>query len=496
MNPDKILAIALGSVMAIPAAKADLTANLLAYYDFEQTGSAGLANKAPGATAFNAVRAGDTLHIDWATGSDATGPGFPGKVDYTGTISGVSDRSLMLVGKSLNLDDDRDEYLQIPISTADLGGSFTIAAWHILTPGASNASGRYQVFESSSNFDISWGTSATSFTTPQPSYNYLAYLNEGASFGKNGVETAIWQHVVHSFESDGTTTTLRVYVNGQFIGSRTAPTAGMDIPSIVFGRHRTNVAQDREWDGMMDEIAIWNRALSANDTSELFLRGVDSLTLTANLATANKGFIGVSPSDPAHGSTLGTELYNLGAEASISASASPGYIFNGWSGTFAGKPASFTHIVTASVSSVANFTQDTTDTDNDGLSNYQEIVVRFTDPEDADTDDDGLTDGAEVAQTLTEPLVSQFDAVQYILANLCDDGVQPGDTVLTRNAGNNSLTLRLTAGASLNPATSGATINPATPGVSATANGGAFQLTVPATADSKRFFRFTGTTTP
>jgi hypothetical protein len=38
------------------------------------------------------------------------------------------------------------------------------------------------------------------------------------------------------------------------------------------------------------------------------------------------------------------------------------------------------------------------DTDNDGLSDYEEIYVYGTDPENADTDGDGYLDGAEVLQ--------------------------------------------------------------------------------------------------
>ncbi len=61
----------------LPQARAGLTTNLVAYYDFDQTGAAGLVNKAPGATGFPAVRAG-TLHADWAAGASPTGPGFTG----------------------------------------------------------------------------------------------------------------------------------------------------------------------------------------------------------------------------------------------------------------------------------------------------------------------------------------------------------------------------------------------------------------------------------
>ncbi len=483
----KIFKIALGSLLPLSAANADLATNLVAYYDFEQTGAPGLANKAPGADSGDALRGG-TLHSDWAAGENPTGPGFAGKEDYTG-ISGTSDRSLLIAGNALNLDDDRDEYVEIPLGSTRLGGSFSISVWHALTPGNANASNRYHVFESGNGYDISWGTAATSFTAPQPLYPYLAYVGEGASFGSTSLESVVWNNVVHSFTSDGTTTTLRLFLNGEFVASSTVPSSAMDFPSILLGRHRTTVAQDRDWDGMLDEVGVWDRALSASEAKELFLRGAEGLGITADLGSANKAFISLAASPEEGGIVLGTELYEIGTEASIQAFPAPGYLFGGWSGAFQGRPGVFGHTVAASVESVASFLPDTADDDNDGLSNFEELVIHFTVPDDADTDDDGISDGDEIAGSLTDPLVSQEAAIQYILANLCDGGIQPGDIVLARDAGTNTLAFRLKAAASTTLSGWDA-IAPSAAGVTSGTAGADFLLNVPGTSDAKRFFRF------
>ena len=44
----------------------------------------------------------------------------------------------------------------------------------------------------------------------------------------------------------------------------------------------------------------------------------------------------------------------------------------------------------------ASFIQDIRDTDDDGLTNYAELVEFGSDPNDNDTDNDGIADGAEV----------------------------------------------------------------------------------------------------
>jgi hypothetical protein len=56
----------------------------------------------------------------------------------------------------------------------------------------------------------------------------------------------------------------------------------------------------------------------------------------------------------------------------------------------------------------ATFVEDTRDPDSDGLTNYQEIIVRLTNPNVADSDSDGVNDGQEVIDA-TNPLVADTD---------------------------------------------------------------------------------------
>ena len=60
-----------------------------------------------------------------------------------------------------------------------------------------------------------------------------------------------------------------------------------------------------------------------------------------------------------------------------------------------------------------------TDNDGDGLTNFDEINIYGTDPNDADTDDDGLNDGLEVNFFGTDPLLADSDG----------DGFRDGDEV-------------------------------------------------------------------
>jgi hypothetical protein len=168
-----------------------------------------------------------------------------------------------------------------------------------------------------------------------------------------------------------------------------------------------------------------------------------------------------------------------------------GHLFTGWSAPFNAQPAAFELTVTGSVSLTANLSPDNTDPDSDGLTNYEELIVYLTVPDDADSDDDLIEDGAEVQQTQTNPLVSQLDAVNYIKANLGSTG--PNDTVLARNTVNNTLTLKLkAAGSTTLAAGSWSPLTATSPGVSAGAGSGDFWLQLPGSSDMKRFFRVEG----
>lgn len=488
------LFLACGSLLPLFTARADLLTDLIAYYDFEQTGSAGLANKAPGATSYDATRQG-TLHADWSSGSDPTGPGFAGKTDYLGAgSSGLSNRSTLLVGKALNLDGDRNEYVQIPLGTTELGTSFTISAWHALTPGVSNTNSRYHVFEATNGFDVSWGTPPSASTVLLSAYTYLAYVGEApvGGFGPTGLANGTWHHTAHTITSEGGTTTIRLYVNGKFFGSRSVATSTMNFPSFLLGRHRTaEIQQDRDWDGMLDEVAVWTRALSDSEVQELYHRGTGAITLNADLAAAGKAFVSVLTDDPVMGQTSGAGIYNINQQAAIAATPTPGHVFTEWSGAPGTPPASFNLTVTQRAEITGSFARDMEDNDSDDLTNYEELVTYATNPNNADSDGDQLRDGDEVFYLQTSPLVSQAALVNYILENIAG-APGAGATVLARNEANNTLTLRLKPGSSTTLQGAFGSLTPASPGVTGAASAGDFRLQVPGTADDKRFFRVEG----
>jgi len=249
--------------------------DLAIYYDFEQTGSAGLANQAPDAADFDATRHGGGTFDGSANPS---GPGFTGNAAFD-PGNGTSDRSTLLVGNALNLVDTRSDAIVAPVTHTDLGSSFTLSTWHALTPSGGSVA-RPFVFEQANNsYNVSWGIGSGD--------SYTAYVTTSGALGGGILERNVWNHVAHVFDSDGTTTTLSLYINGELAGTRTGATSALTFDGINFGRARDST-NGRDWDGMMDELNIWGRSLDASEVFSLYNLGHSGQALTSSITTHTK----------------------------------------------------------------------------------------------------------------------------------------------------------------------------------------------------------------
>jgi len=93
----------------------------------------------------------------------------------------------------------------------------------------------------------------------------LIFLHgDSVAAGKTVIPRWQWQHVV--LVSDGQT--VRVYLNGQLeIEMKTAASAS--VGECFFGGRSDN---DSNWEGRLDDIAVFDRALSARDVTRLVIR--------------------------------------------------------------------------------------------------------------------------------------------------------------------------------------------------------------------------------
>ena len=182
---------------------------------------------------------------------------------------------------------------------------------------------------------------------------------------------------------------------------------------------------DRDGDGVLDadEVALFGTNPDLKDSDN---DGYDDGFEIKNSADPNDldSFptrsltIEVSP----NGIITGGGVYRPEDFAIIQAIPEPGYLFDSWVGEVSGNKNPLTIEMISSLTVGASFVADERDSDGDGLTNHEEIVVNQSDPDVPDSDGDGLTDGQEVNLTKTDPNLIDTDGDGVTDANDDQDG--------------------------------------------------------------------------
>jgi uncharacterized repeat protein (TIGR02543 family) len=151
------------------------------------------------------------------------------------------------------------------------------------------------------------------------------------------------------------------------------------------------------------------------------------------------------------GEINGAGVYSVGASATLTATPATGYVFSGWTGDASGTDNPLTLLMNADKTVGASFSQDTRDTDGDGLTNYQELIDHGTNPNLADSNDDGLQDGLAL-DLGKNPNEDHAAFVQTILTKRALLGLRSdsdytdlraGSMSVQRAAGSNKLQIRM-----------------------------------------------------
>jgi len=129
-----------------------------------------------------------------------------------------------------------------------------------------------------------------------------------------------------------------------------------------------------------------------------FQQTYQNFSLTAS--QVNFGFTLATSCNATEGTLLVDPIksaYQTGDIVTIIATPKTGYLFGNWSGASTATTSSITFTMDADKTVAANFIQDGSDTDGDGLTNYQESITYGTNPNQKDTNSDGIEDGQAVA---------------------------------------------------------------------------------------------------
>lgn len=173
------------------------------------------------------------------------------------------------------------EYLRLNIgfgaATAPTGGyalgnSFTIGSWYYVTN--VNTSGRTFLWEGANDFDLSLGNGSSGNTTAT-AYNSTAQTLTVP----NALTTGTWRHVMQVYSSVSGTTQMTVYLDGETVGT-TAGVASSTISDTAIHLATARAANVRPLYGLMDETAVWSRAISAAEALNAYNRGLAGAALT------------------------------------------------------------------------------------------------------------------------------------------------------------------------------------------------------------------------
>jgi len=117
----------------------------------------------------------------------------------------------------------------------------------------------------------------------EPARRDLDYTGKG-----NALNNGQWNHVAVVWQIDGNADT---YLNGELVDSRDISPGTGDVsdPSLSFnlGEDGTGAYGGGEWDGLLDDVALWSRALSGTEVLALYTYGYfgDSFLTSPNLTS-------------------------------------------------------------------------------------------------------------------------------------------------------------------------------------------------------------------
>ena len=169
------------------------------------------------------------------------------------------------IGSAVNFDNINDTITFSTAPSLNLTGAITVSAWINKTSGFSASDsivsrfccGHSAPYE---QYSLMADTSASSVKFNVSNGTALLKSNTAT----NAIQNGTWYHLVGTY--NGTDTTA-IYLNGVLVDSDTSANFGsLNVPNGAIFR----ISPSSYFGGVIDEVRVYNRALSASDVTELY----------------------------------------------------------------------------------------------------------------------------------------------------------------------------------------------------------------------------------
>lgn len=244
-------------------------------YTVTVSNEVGLATSAPPAvlTILQVSNVGSGLIAYWtfdetngATLADASGHGHHAALQNAVAVAG----NIGVVGGSFNFDGINDFAIVPHAAELNLADQASISVW--ISPRRLMVAGdRSRIVRKDINFD---------FTTLSIGARVMMYGNNKAEYlaPANSLNTNLWQHFAVVVK-DGT---IQFFKNGRSLAPAMPGTLGPEnLRDLIIGNFGNDMSVPRLFDGFMDELGIWNRALTVEEVDGIYQNGLVGLPLNA-----------------------------------------------------------------------------------------------------------------------------------------------------------------------------------------------------------------------
>ena len=201
--------------------------------------------------------------------------GFTGTLTYASPAVAVPTFTAGKVSNAMSL--SNGQYVTVPSNAAlNITGDLTIALW--VRPDSIACSGLDAAYvlvskrsaNSPTPYEFMIGCGGSLRYEAWPGHQPYAYAGTDPGL----VTAGVWQHVAMTRSYSGTIATVTFYVNGVPVGSSSqdiGPTVASSDPVwISRDGYHTGYTTQGSFSGMMDEIAIFNRALTPSEMANIY----------------------------------------------------------------------------------------------------------------------------------------------------------------------------------------------------------------------------------